>query len=272
MGFFSYFNKTKTSPSAVSTGGGGGGGTLLFNGDYSTGNFNQWQNVQNKSYNDNASGWTGSSYPLTLVTDPVKGPNTARMEVRSGDVMAGGERSEVRGGFDAAGGETTRWYKWSTKFDAGYRTTWGTGEWAVTNQWHVNDSLADSPPISMGYVGWSGHIGSLELLSKAADQPNNWAIWHAPIAVGTWHEIVLQIKWTEDTDGFITLKYNGVQQTFNDFDATGTTTWVGRTNVSGGDAQGVYYKEGLYRSATASTGIVYHTGFRIATTEAALGS
>jgi hypothetical protein len=69
----------------------------LFVGDYSTGDFSQWDSVQNRGYNGDAVRYV-PTYSATVVDDPVKG-KVARFEVRSGDVpdFGGGERSQVGG-------------------------------------------------------------------------------------------------------------------------------------------------------------------------------
>jgi len=78
----------------------------------------------------------------------------------------------------------------------------------------------------------------------------------------------MQVKWSEGTGGFINLWRNGVQQTFDN----GQTTWTGKTMVPNSSATGgSYYKEGLYRrDPTTFNGIIYHTGFNVATAQADL--
>jgi hypothetical protein len=245
---------------------GGGSGQALFVGDYSTGDFSQWLTVQTKSYNDRASGWPGTTYPAMIVTDPAKG-KVARYEVHQGDVVASGERSEVRGSEKVTGGGEgdVRWFSFSTKFDSSFYTTWGKGEWGATNQWHAEDFIDGnhSPPIAFGYSGWGGHVGSWELNIKSTG--TGAAIWSTPLDVGAWHDIKMEITWsTNPTKGHIRLWHNGVPQTF----AGGGTTWTGQTMATGSASN--YYKEGLYRSSRAEPGVVFHTGFKSATTEAGL--
>lgn len=245
---------------------GGGSGKALFVGDYSTGNFSQWLTVQTKSYNDRGAGWPGTTYPATIVNDPAKG-KVARFEVRQGDVVASGERSEVRGAESLTGGGEgdVRWYAFSTKFDSSFYTTWSKGDWAATNQWHAEDFINGyvSPPIAFGYSGWTGNMGAWELMIKTSGTAVS--IWNTPLNVGNWHDIKIEIKWsTNAAKGSIRLWRNGVPQTL----AGGKTTWTGQT-MSPGSASN-YYKEGLYRSSKAQPGIVFHTGFKSATTEAGL--
>ena len=50
---------------------------------------------------------------------------------------------------------------------------------------------------------------------------------------------------------------------------SGADTYFVRTLIPG--TKTVYYKEGYYRQSMPPTGIVYHTGFRVATEESARG-
>lgn len=241
-------------------------GKAIFVGDYSTGDFSQWLTVQTKSYNGKASGWPGTTYPATIVTDAVKG-KVARFEVHQGDVVASGERSEVRGAESLTGGGEgdERWFAFSTKFDSSFKTSSGNGEWGATNQWHAEDSIDGnhSPPIAFGYTGWGGHVGSWELNIKTSG--TTIAIWNTPLDVGNWHDIKVMIKWsTNPAKGQIRLWHNGVPQTL----AGGGTTWTGQTMSP--NSKSNYYKEGLYRSSRPDAGIVFHTGFKVASSEAGL--
>lgn len=137
--------------------------------------------------------------------------------------------------------------------------------WALTNQWHA-DSNTGSPP-----VGWYVDVknGSWSLVIHQQSSPGaylkTFSIIDVPLAVGTWHDVKMQIKWSKsDTVGSIKLWLNGVQQTF----VNGSTTYNVRTLIPGSST--VYYKEGMYRQATTPTDIVYHTGFRTATDEGGL--
>ena len=100
-----------------------------FVGDYSTGDFRQWE-VQCKGYNAAGSEFPGS-YSARIVPDPSYGI-AARFEVRTGDVppFGGGERSEV-GGPDSSGGSEgqVRWYRFATKFDETFPTNHASLGW-----------------------------------------------------------------------------------------------------------------------------------------------
>jgi hypothetical protein len=77
----------------------------------------------------------------------------------------------------------------------------------------------------------------------------------------------MRVTWSaSDSIGSVELWHDGVLQTLTN----GQTEYNVRTLTPGGG--GVYYKEGYYRQAgIAPTGVVYHAGFRVASTQAALG-
>lgn len=239
----------------------------LFIGDYSTGDFSQWDVIQNKYINSPPENYS-PDYPARIIDDPVKG-KVARYEVRTGDIpdFGGGERSEVSSNWETGGAEgDVRFYSFSTMFDKTFANSWSSVTWAVTNQWHAENHLDISPPIAFGYDGWSGNIGNWQLSVNTG--PTTTAVWSTPLDVGNWHDIEVEIGWAHDpTRGYIRLWRNGVAQTL----ANGSTTWYGQTMANG--SNGTYYKEGLYRSKTGQpTGIVYHTGFKAATSRASLAS
>ena len=244
-------------------------GSLLFNGDYSTGDFSQWQTVQTRSYNGDGKTYV-PTYSARLISDAARG-TVARYEVRSGDVpdFGGGERAEVQSTPAQTGGTEgqTRWFAFSTKFDSNFSLDYdGWPQWGVTNQWHPTSSTG-SPPFSLGLT--SGGTWSLRVNPQSS--PGNYlggerSIWTVPMDRGNWHDIKMQVHFsTSNTGGWIQLWHNGVRQTFND----GSDTYYCATIIP--TTTSVYYKEGLYRAPKASTDVIYHSGFRSATTEAALG-
>jgi hypothetical protein len=240
-------------------------GTVLFRGDYSTNNFNQWQYVQNRNYNAVATGYTTQTYPATLST--VGSEVIARFEVRGGDLLGSTERSEVSGYVTGSGsgaeGETN-WTQFKIKLDPTFPDV-TSAQWTVLTQWHHNSNVAGSPPMSLN-ASSTNRIGlDVHRSRSITDQDNPITIWSTPQNRGTWHTIKLQVTWSvSDTTGMIRLWHDGVAQTFTN----GSTTYNIRTLIPGATPN--YIKEGLYRAPRAETGIVYRTGLVIATTEAAL--
>ncbi|MEZ0340648.1 polysaccharide lyase [Mycobacterium sp. pV006] len=240
---------------------------LLFIGDYSTGDFSQWPSVQNRDYNGSGARYV-PSYPATVVSDPVKG-HAARFEVRSGDWsgFAGGERSDVGSNSGDTGGREgqTRWYAFSTMFDPSFPRNHAELGWGVTNGWHPNSSRGSaafewSVGTRSGY--WTLDI---EEQNSPGDYRDSRTVFETPLAVGTWHDIKMEVNWSTDpTQGWIRLWHNGSRQAFAD----GSDTYFLSTLVPGTTT--CYYKEGYYRQAARPTGIVYHTGFRAAADEGGL--
>lgn len=238
-----------------------------FVGDYRTGDFSQWW-VQCRGYNVDGRDFPGT-YSATIVADPSHG-EAARFEVRTGDVppFGGGERSEVSSDQTVATDGQEAWYGFSTMFDPSFPTNHADLGWGLTNQWH-GDSNAGSPPIN-----WSTSFrnGEWTLIADRQSFPGGYlgqvALFSTPLAVGTWHDVRMQVRWSpSDDDGFVRLWHNGVRQTFAD----GSQTYRGRTLVPGGSPSFVYYKEGYYRqNGIGPTGVVYHSGFRCAPTEAGI--
>ena len=242
-------------------------GTLLFTGDYATGDFSQWLYMENKDYNGEAAGYRNWGYPASIVHDSDRG-YVARYEIRQGDTYggAGTERSEVAGDEATTGGTEgqIRWYRFSTKFDATFPQNHASLGWGVTNQWHGHGDL------TFPSVEWDVNRlnGNWSLMINKQSSPGAYlaifSIFDVPLGT-EWHDVTMQISWSaSDATGWVRLWHNGVRQTF----IGGGDTYFGRTLVPGDPT--VYYKEGYYRKAIEPTGIVYHTGFRCADSEDAL--
>lgn len=238
---------------------------LLFTGDYSTGDFSQWPTLENRGYHGAGAGYV-PSYSAAVVDDPAKG-KAARFELRSGDLVGSTERSEVAATTDQTGGTEgqVRWYAFSTKFDPTFPMDHAALGWGLTNQWHA-DLPEGSPPFGM-YVDQVNGQWSLTIQKQSSPGVylDVFPIWNTALDSGNWHDIKMEVKFsTSDAIGWIRLWQNGVRQTFLD----GSDTYSVRTLIPG--TASVYYKEGYYRESMAPTGIVYHSGFRCADSEAAL--
>jgi hypothetical protein len=239
----------------------------LFVGDYSTGGFSQWNILQNKSLNAPSSRWPSTgNYPAQIVEDPERG-YVARYEVRPGDRpsfdASNVNRSEVQasGGTTGGGEGDLRWYSFSVKFDPTFPED--TGRWGVlTNQWHT-DRLQGAPPLAWYAVG-----DKWQLTANPQSSPGVYTgskvLWETPVAPGEWHDIKMAINFsTSDSTGYVQVWHNGERQQLTN----GSDTYQIRTLVRGYNNPTTYYKEGIYRSASSSTAVVYHSGFRSATEE-----
>jgi hypothetical protein len=239
----------------------------LFLGDYSTGDFSQWNTLQNKGINARPSGWPATgNYPAQIVEDPERG-YVARYEVRAGDRTSfdasNVNRSEVQasGGTTGGGEGDLRWYSFSVKFDPTFPTN--SGGWGVlTNQWHGNAS-SGAPPVAWYAVGDKWQLTANPQSSPGAYLGSR-VLWETPIAPGEWHDIKMAINFsTSDSTGYVQVWHNGVPQRLTN----SSYTYQIRTLIPGSSNPTTYYKEGIYRAASSSTAVVYHTGFRSATAE-----
>jgi hypothetical protein len=258
----------------------------LFTGDFSTGDFSQWPVVNNKLSPGPSSGYV-PQYPATVISEDKDCGYIARFEVREGDVPFGsGERSEVSddgsAGTAVMDGETA-WYAFSIKFDETFPDDqWSVG-WGIVIQWH--DLATDfSPVLSFGWKtpnpGDPNADGKWFLVQNQQDASgtqlggdNPQMLLELPLNQGEWHDFKMQIKMSGSTSsdggdpdsGLVRVWRNGVAQTL----LGGSTTFIGQTIVPG--VAGVKNQLGLYRQLdTAPTGIVYHTGFRVADSEDSL--
>ena len=239
----------------------------MFVGDYSTGDFSQWDVIQNKDINAPSSGWPAAgNYSAQIVEDPERG-YVARFELRSGDRpsfdASNVDRSEVNAleGTTGGGEGDLRWYSFSVKFDPTFPED--TGGWGVlTNQWHADVSVA-APPVAFYAVG-----DKWQLIASPQSSPGvylgNKVLWETPIALGEWHDVKMAINFSSsDGTGYVQVWQNGVRQQLTN----GSDTYQIRTLIPGYADPKTYYKEGIYRDALPSTAVVYHAGFRSATDE-----
>ena len=246
-----------------------------FIGDFESGNFDQWLNCQNIAVGGvPCNEFKTPTYSMAVETDVVRqGRFGARFEVRQGDQPPGiccSDRAEVSGETATGANEgDDRWYQWSTMFGDGFPARQG---WSVIAQWHAN---ADgSPPVAFN-VGPTNVAADrwgifLSTWNAPGDPGPLFAPWSAPVVRGVWNDIKVHVKWSSsDAIGFIEFWLNGAPQTFTAAPCPGQTRCMVRTLMPGGG--GVYFKQGYYRdSGITATGVVYHDGFSIATTEAGL--
>jgi hypothetical protein len=252
--------------------------TRLFTADYSTGNFLQWEDVENVNYPGGPASEYIPSYPARVVEDSVRG-HCGRFEVRTGDVPAGmptGERSQV-GEYPyttRTPAETTRWYAFSMKFDASFPTNHTELGWGITNEWK-SGVMKGSPTVMWGWAPGGGPDGYWSLFWNPQSSPGvfvgrNVRLVDVPMNPGKWIDVKMQVRWSpSDANGYLNVWVNGARQTFL-AEAGGGQTFTGRTMIPG-DTGLVHYTEGYYRqNGIAPTGIVYTAGFRMADSQDSL--
>jgi hypothetical protein len=252
--------------------------TRLFTGDYSTGDFSQWDSAISKDFEIEAKRLPQSgSYPAEIVRFPIGG-YAARFEVRPGDMAIGEkgkERTEVYAhdrSLAAIG--TTRWYAFSLKFDETWPDQAKLG-WMVVTQWH--DAIHASPTVSLGWTAGSEpgfRSGYWYLMWNPQWSPGRSVsptghvipLVEMPVEPGHWQEIKMRATWSpSDTMGSLEFWHNGVQQKFL---YGGKYIFRGRTCCPGSPF--VYIQQGIYRQPSKATNILFHRGMRMADVEASL--
>jgi Polysaccharide lyase len=249
-------------------------GQQIFNGDFETGNFNQWPLCQTTFYNNPCTGMP-ANYPLTIEPGH-QGSYAGRFEVRDGDMpFCCGERAQIVNEtgqpLEAEGQDL--WYDWDFMIDQQYPIT---PDWQVLMQWHSD--VDGSPPLAFD-------TENNNLILQTRPRPNApytgiTNVWSTPFVKGQWADIKMHIKWSADANvGTVEIWKNGVKQSFS---STPTehgngTSCVGQQichfrNIYPGDAGNTamvtYYRD----QAITGTGVVHHDNFNIATSEAALNS
>jgi hypothetical protein len=182
------------------------------------------------------------------VTSPTRqGLKALKVTLKYGDVHSSGNRAEVVRGStalrEATGSEY--YYRFQVMFDPTYPRD---DRWQLFAQWH-HEGSSGSPPLEFTIKG-----DSIELATQSA--PPNQAKtvhWSAPMNRGTWHDIVIRVKWSPDrTVGFVELFHNNM-----------TTPALPKKYVATQfPGQLNYLKAGLYRHKDIlKDGILYHDGW-----------
>ena len=242
----------------------------LFTGDFETGDFSQWHQVNYiESYQPKR---------IQLVSDIVRqGRYAARFEVRPGDKTssgnsysagASGERAEIAqhwGGVEAEG--ESYYYSFSMYLPPdwiqeqdGYR---------IPLQFHSVDKMLDGysppPPLSIDFlprgnrpngVGNGGLYLELhggDVSSKSYATGTKAPILPLPVQTGVWHDFVMYVHWHR-SGGDVKIWHRTPGQPF-----TLRTEVTDRPNIlywSGG-ASKVFMRQGMYRRDASTTTTLY---------------
>ncbi|HSP80653.1 MAG TPA: heparin lyase I family protein [Myxococcaceae bacterium] len=211
-------------------GGGGGGSSVVWRGDFETGDRSQWTREQMVSANR-----------LQVVTSPVReGRHALKATVQQGDdpINSSGNRNElVYMSREPVGSEY--YYRWSTMFAPDFPSA---KTWQLVTQWH-HEGNTGSPPVEFYIYG-----EELRLRIGGASGPT---VWKTPLVRGEWQDFIFHVKWSPKADvGFVELWHNGQLVLPRRHIAT---QYSGMLN---------YLKVGLYRNSTLSpVGVVYHDGW-----------
>lgn len=225
------------------------GPTQEFLGDFSTGNFSQYSNIQNVVRNGSASGYDQSHYSARVEAAGTGHPNAFRCEVRGGDVAlgVGGSRCEIRTSSTLNWEEgDERWFEFSIKFHESFPTPGPSTSWCIPLQFHAGTG---SPPVCLNIPQSGQYAGTLTLENHAISLP---VLPVGPLDKGKWVDYVLHVKFSNDaTIGFVEMWRNKIKVVNKTF----------RKTMNSAEN---YLKVGLYRD-TDETGtmILYHDSMRI---------
>jgi Polysaccharide lyase len=237
----------------------GTAGTLgIWRGDYETGDFSQWSEIQasrtNSAYSVSAVGDTSGS----VVTAPVRqGEHAAEFVTYPNRSRSDTDRAEVYADVTATEGTEgqDRYYAWSTRFPAAGNTDgfWRrAGDFNVFTQWHNANNPCGSN-IQLGIDARSRRGGNRIYTDLSSRNPRDCdqATRTKHVTLGrlrfdVWYDFVAHIKWsTNPSVGFYELWMNGKQVLRKTF---------GQTMA---DSRGVYWKQGFYRAAFPHTNTVF---------------
>ena len=180
-----------------------------------------------------------------------RGSMAARFEVRAGDTdVAGsgeGERTEVfldDRHTGASEGET-QWWAWSTYFPTDFDPP--PGAWNVFTSFHHTGSTGQA---NIHFDVRDRTSIGLRVLGGSFDAPAKKDFVLAELQRGKWYDFVFHVKWSSSGSGFVEMWVDGKRVV----PLTQTPTLY--------EGQGVYLKQGYYRSPHAQSTVVFHDGTR----------
>jgi len=234
------------------------GTQAIWRGDYETGDFSQWSEIQasrtNRDYPVSAVGDTAG----TIVSSPVRqGAHAAEFVTYPNEGRPSIDRSEVYAGVGTTQGTEgqDRYYAWSTMFPSSGNKDgfWPrAGDFNVFTQWHNANNPCGSN-IQLGIDSRSRRGRNEIYVDLSNRNPSNCddPVRTKHLVLGrmrfdAWYDFVAHIKWSANPSvGFCELWMDGrhlMPKTF------------GQTMA---DSQGVYWKQGFYRAAFSHTNTVF---------------
>jgi hypothetical protein len=223
------------------------------------------------------------------------GEACVRFTVSAESVVARGTRAELTYDDQAGPGEE-RWYAWRILIPTGHPDVPmddadGEPNWQLMGQWHQQPVVVDgedwdnftgkgeSPPLALNYLRFRQDDPNFQrwrrdprLLNVPGFDPDwngvsvfmlTYGTPPVPVAVrpvskGTWHEVVVRVRWARDDSGLVQAWLDGVDMA--DGPVRGPNMWNRASH---------YFKFGLYRNPDIpQTVSVYYDDIRIGATEA----
>ena len=230
-------------------------GSVLFRGDYDTGNFSQWSDVQ--------SDCTGGGYSLTnvgntcasVVPSPVVQGSDAGKFVLSPDnpVQSSTDRAEVYTSVANSGGyEGQDWYYgWWTMFPAAGNTGWWAtgGDFNVFTQFHGPGAAGAQEQFGVDDTSGTPRLYfEVDTRQNGGSDYQKWPL--GSLQFEHWYHYVLHVKWSTSSSGYVQLWQDGTEVVPLTYHQT-------LYPISGASA---YWKQGFYRATVNATNTVYQDG------------
>jgi Polysaccharide lyase len=217
--------------------------SLQWSGDFETGDLSQWT-------------WGAQSAApdrIRVVQSPVRhGSYAARFEVRPGDYGDPGERAEVLLNQQTTDGYEGReqFWAWSTYFPVTFDAPMAA--WNVFAQFHHTGSTGQAN-IHFAVVDRSKIV--LRVLGGDFDHPARKDFVLARLNRGMWYDFVFHVKWSPSGRlGYVEVWVNRVRIVRKTMTPT---LYAG---------QGVYFKQGYYRSPYKADTVIFQDGARLGST------
>jgi len=193
----------------------------------------------------------------------------ARITVKPGDVVYGGERSEVATLQDASGAQiieapgTTQYFAFAVWVPSDWQSPqamWNGALWGIILQLHNPDDMGGSPSIAFNLT----NAFSLTLNAANLDKTfysQTYAFSDGSLNAGHWTDFVMSVAFATGPTGAVTIwRRNDAAAAFTQvLSVSGVQTLATKPSIT--VAKQFYWKQGLYRSPSpAVTNILYLTG------------
>jgi hypothetical protein len=228
--------------------------TSVITNSFETGNFKGWNSCQwnagGSIRNDNCQTYDGTGeYPATVVNESAEHPQSARFELRNGDIPFGStERAEIAGPGGSASSVVEgdeRWISFDLKFDSRWPVPDASSDWTIFFQWHGSGSRS-SPPVCFN-IDTDDRI--------YLENPNDRVVTPVgPVVRNQWQRWLVHIKFSNNAAiGYVDVTIDGVPR---------VSHYNMKTMVPGEPSN--YFKMGIYRDpVNTSTASLYYDNFSI---------
>ena len=245
---------------------------VVFNGDFETGNYSQWETA-NSGLN-----CPNSSTQAHIVTDPVRrGTYSTEMIVHDGDELWGGERCDLERphAHDENNGDDY-WYQWSTFFPSDWTNLTGApdDDWLLIADWHATgdpdfENVCQPLQIEINASNQliakmlTGDVTGYDCYDGSGSANSYDQVIVDGVELGKWNDFVIHVKWTPENVGVIEIWHKTDDETSfaKVFEKTNIPTMQYVNDISNVDSP--YFILAHYRSlAQTHTSTLYHDEFK----------